>query len=109
MDKAYLVVNYVRVEENKIIIGATDNERWQWDIEDGESGADAKTIIMVTLETDDGGYTAEKVELFCDRCEGLRILVMEKIENLFTIAWDIHDKKFGKKEARDNYFAYVIR
>lgn len=109
MGEAYLVVNYIRVEENKIIIGATDNERYQWDIDDGESGADAKTIIMVTLEIDDDGYTAEKAELFCDRSDGLRLLVIEKIENLFTIAWDIYDKKLDKKHARDNYFAYEIR
>ncbi|WP_215226698.1 hypothetical protein [Echinicola shivajiensis] len=49
----HLVVNWINIEDNVILVGATDNERWRWDIEEGMSGVDAKTIVYVTL-TDNG-------------------------------------------------------
>ncbi|NOQ74918.1 MAG: hypothetical protein GQ574_23085 [Crocinitomix sp.] len=54
----HLMINSIRIEENVLLVGATDNERWRWDIEDGMSGVHAKTIVYVTLtksgKTNDG-------------------------------------------------------
>ena len=50
MMEAFLVINYLVVEKELVLVGATDNQRWDWDTKEGYSGADAKTLVLVTLE-----------------------------------------------------------
>lgn len=35
----HLVVNWIDIDSNVILVGATDNERWKWDTDFGMSGA----------------------------------------------------------------------
>ncbi len=51
MSKKYLVINCITFDEEVITVHATDNERWFWDLEEGESGIDAMTRIWVTIKS----------------------------------------------------------
>ena len=64
--KSHLVINWIDIKDNVILVGATDNERWKWDTEAGLSGADAKTIVYVTLTDNGKGLAAsEKAGFHC--------------------------------------------
>lgn len=45
MNAEHLVVNCVTVDASEITVGATNSTRWNWDLEDGQSGVDARTIV----------------------------------------------------------------
>ncbi|MEM9983067.1 MAG: hypothetical protein AAF734_11265 [Bacteroidota bacterium] len=105
----HLVVNYVRVEENMIHVGATDNERWRWDTEEGESGADAKTIVFVTLTDQGKGYTvAEEAGFRCAPGDPTRVVAMSYLLELFEMAWYIKNNHLDDQAAREKYFGSVL-
>lgn len=88
-------------------MGATDNERWRWDIEDGMSGADAKTIVCVILKDNGKGYaTSETAGFHTD--PDTRALAMSHVSELFDIAWDIKNKNMKFEEADIKYFGKQI-
>lgn len=105
-----LVINLITVDEAEICVGATDSERWGWDIADGESGADARTMVWVTLKDNGVGYVAsESAGFFCHREDPLRKLAYDGIPGLFNIAWDIRERKLTQQEAREAYFGFEIK
>jgi hypothetical protein len=110
MEEIYAVVNWIFIDEKEIIVGITDSERWGWDIKDGYSGADARTIIYVTLILNGEKITnGELVNFFCSRYEPLRTLATATIPKLFEIAWEIEDLKMTQVEARDKFFGLKIQ
>lgn len=59
-----LIVNHVCVDASEITVGATNLARWQWDVDDGCSGADARTLVWVTLkDSGPGAVVADFDEL----------------------------------------------
>ena len=100
------VVNEVSVDANEVRVGITDEARWNWDIDDGCSGADARTILFVRLfhEGDSQVATNETVHYFCGRDDPLRADLHLFIPLLFAIAWNIRDGKLSREEARKSYF-----
>jgi hypothetical protein len=104
----HLVINYIILENHEIIVGATDSERWAWDTEDGYSGADARTMIWVTLSGKRGEHTQEKVEFYCPIGDPLRPLAMQHVGDLLAIAWAIKNEGLTEEQAREKYFGYEI-
>lgn len=108
--ETYLVINSITVDEAEICVGATDSERWGWDIADGESGADARTMVWVSLKDNGVGYVvSESVGFFCHREDPLRALAYEGIPDLFDAAWDIRERKLTQQGAREAYFGFEIK
>ncbi len=106
----HLVVNWIDVENNTILVGATDNERWRWDTEEGASGSDAKTLITVTLTEQSKGFsTLETANFYCPPGDATRSMAMMYIEELFEIAWDIKNKNLDFTEAHKKYFGMAVK
>jgi len=107
--KEYLIINYISFSDDEITIGATDSQRWKWDIEGGFSGADARTMVWVILKDNGSGIVpSESVRFFCDREEPLRLLAYDGIAELFKVAWEIKDLKLTPGEASIKFFGFEI-
>ena len=105
----WLIINMIWVEDKEITVGATDNERWEWEKEDNYSGADAKTSVWVTL-TDNGPrrVVSETVGLFCSRGDPLRNLLFTGIQELLDVAWEIKESNLSLVAARERFFGYRL-
>lgn len=110
LKKMHTVINYIWIDETEITVGITDSERWQWDTEEGMSGADARTMLWVSIIDNGAGYAySEKVNIFCARSEKiLRSLAISVIEILFDIAWDIKEQQFTSEQAKKLYFGKIL-
>lgn len=104
-DTRHLVINLIWVEEEEITVGATDSERWEWEKEDGASGADAKTLLWATLRREgDQLLAVERVEYFCHPEDSLRGLVLSGTEYVLDMARHIHEHKLDQRQARAELF-----
>lgn len=110
MEATHLVINYIIIEEELVLVGATDNLRWQWDTEDGFSGADAKTIVMTMLKGRPGTGWAlqEEAAFYCSPGDPIRPLGLGFLEELFEIAWEILKAGHSQEAARERYFGKAI-
>ena len=111
MNDKHLIINYIVIEKGQVLVGATDGERWKWDKEDGMSGADAKTIVWVTLTGDLKSKIAvtEEARFHCPPEDPVRPLAMEHLSDLFYIAWKIKKENLDGKTAHERYFGYQIK
>ena len=106
----HLVINWISIEKQEILIGATDNQRWDWDKEAGMSGVDAKTIVFVTLTDNGKGYAvSEKAGFHCLPGDKTRRLAMSNVFALFDIAWTIKNEDLDLKTARKMFFGEKIK
>lgn len=105
----HLVVNYISIDQNVILVGATDNQRWKWDIESGMSGVDAKSIVCVTLINKGEGYISEEAQFFCSPGDPTRCLAMSNLIGLFEIAWTIKNENLEDNNAREMFFGIIIK
>lgn len=109
-EKQHLVINWINIEENVILVGATDNERWEWDTEEGYSGADAKTIVYVTLTDNGKNYSvSENAGFHCGIGDYSRTVAMSYLVELFDVAWNIKNDKLDFEKARKQYFGMEIK
>ncbi len=109
----HFIINYISVDDDEILVGATDTWRWKDENSTGHSGVDAKTHIWVTLENiieseKSNWVIPEKVGLFCSRGDNLRKLAMSYVYELFEIAWDMKENKMNQKQAREKYFGFKL-
>jgi len=97
----HLVINWINIEDNVILVGATDNERWRWDT--------AKSIVYVTL-TDNGKSISisEEAGFHCSPGDPTRALAMTNLVELYKIAWMIKNENFDLQTAREKYFGLEI-
>lgn len=106
----WLVVNEVAVEAESVTVGATNRERWEWDRNEGYSGADAKTIISVRLIGRGPGYAVgEEMSLFCARDDPLRPLALQGIGPLLALAWQIREQDLDDDQARAAFFGRELK
>lgn len=106
----HLVLNWFIVEDNMVLVGATDNERWRWDTEDGYSGADAKSFVYVELKINKKGQTiSEKAGFHCGPGDPVRELAMANVKNLFDVAWSIKNEKLDLRTTRKRFFGMEIK
>jgi len=111
MNSEYLIINYIEVEDELVLVGATDNERWNWDKEDGMSGADAKTIVWVTLKgrLESKVAISEEARFHCSPGDPVRKIAMKYVSELFDVAWKIRKEMLSKKAAQEVYFGHEIK
>lgn len=106
----HLVINWIKLEDNVVLVGATDNERWKWDKEEGMSGDDAKTIVYVTLTENGEGYSvSEEAGFHCSPGDPTREVAMLNLVELFGVAWSIKNDKLDYRQAREKYFGKEIK
>ena len=106
----HLIINFINIEDNVILVGATDNERWKSDTEEGMSGTDAKTIVYVTLTDNSEGYsTSEDAGFHCSPGDPTRFVAMSNLIELFNVAWVIKNEKLNIQDAREWYFSKEIK
>lgn len=106
----HLVVNWIDIDFNAILIGATDNERWKWDTDFGMSGANAKSIVWVTLTDNGKGHAvSEDAHFFCHPEDPTRSLAMSNIIGLFEIAWTIKNENIDDINARERFFGKIVK
>lgn len=109
MKKHHLVINYIWIKDDEITVGVTDSERWAWDIEDGMSGADAKTLMCVILKDNGPHYTkTEMVDISCLNQSEHRALCLRHIDDLSIIARTISEKGLDMRTASATYFGKCI-
>ncbi|MFP3833075.1 hypothetical protein [Chryseobacterium sp. SIMBA_028] len=105
----HLVVNWIDIDHQKILVGATDNQRWKWDTDAGMSGADAKSIVWVTLTVSGKGHVvSEQAHFFCHPEDPTRSVAMSNIAGLFEIAWTIKNENMENINAREKFFGKMI-
>ena len=106
----HLVVNWIDIEDDFILVGATDNLRWQWEKEEGVSGADAKSIVCVSLtEEGKGRAVLEKADFYAGPGDLSRSLAMSCLEELFEIAWLIKKDSLSYERARETFFGKEVK
>lgn len=110
MKSNYLIINYIDIEKDFVLVGATDDQRWKWDTDEGMSGVDAKTIVYVTLKGDPKSRIAiqEEAGFHCAPHDPIRRLAMTYIYELFEIAWDIMNNEMSFELATEKYFGFKI-
>jgi len=100
-----LVINAIDFEKHHISVGATDYQRWIHDIKMEMSGADAKTIVYVSLAKNGKSENATFHSL---PGSVTREVAMSRLMELFDIAWAIKKKKLTEEDARILYFGKEI-
>ena len=82
-----MVINYIDIEDGTITVGATDLARWHAERDAGDSGADAKTLVFVTLQDEGPLHTLqETATLHCLPGDPHRGDSIRSIAALFNIA-----------------------
>lgn len=105
----HLIINWIEVDHQMILVGATDNERWNLEKEFGGSGTDAKSSVWVILkENGKGRSVSEEAHFFCFPGDPVRSLAMSRVFDLFETAWNIKNQNMNLDEAREKFFGKII-
>lgn len=106
----HLIINSIQVNEQEIIVGATDSFRWADERSTGtHSGVDAKTHVWVTITKNQGrSAPTEEVGLFAGRTEDIYELALSGIAELCEIAWEIKTQGLDMGQAKEKYFGYAL-
>lgn len=110
MEVTHLIINYLQVEPGHVLVGATDNQRWQWETEIGDSGGAAFTFVWVMLEGDLDSNIAlqETAHFHGGRDFPLKKLAINCVHEMLEIAWKIMEAKWSESEAYDQYFGFRL-
>lgn len=87
----HLLVNYIWIDAESITVGATDDERWGWELEDGHSGAEAFSFVQATIADPPDG---------CAPFETVSFLIKPGYEPHRTLAESTSALFFGKELSR---------
>lgn len=107
----HLLVNYIWIDAESITVGATDDERWAWELEDGYSGGDAFSFVQATIaDGPDGCAPVETVRfLIKPGYEPHRTLAEKAVGPLSAIAWEIKNRGLSLQAARELFFGRELR
>lgn len=105
----HLIVNHIVVEDEYIVVGATNDARWNHDLSMGMDGVDAKTIVNANLIDEEKNYCfSEQAVFHAAPGDPIRELSMSYLVELFEIAWVIKNEKLDKKCAEERYLGKVL-
>jgi hypothetical protein len=106
---AKLIVNWIEIENGLVRLGATDDRRWRWSIEDGGAGGDATSHVLVSLVEPGGAFALEEtVQLFCAPDLPERSLVLAQLADLTALAHLVHRLRLLDEEARSRLFGLDV-
>ena len=104
------VINDNVVTDKTISLGVTDFERYSWELEANQSGADAKTHLTVILEDRGVGIMPKQVvEVFSLPEDKILLDALSVIPELYKLAWHITREQISQKEAIKMWFGSVIQ
>jgi hypothetical protein len=104
------LVNHVSIEEKKITVGATTEERWRWELEEGcDHGGYAFTMVFVCL-ADNGPrrVVSETAGLHAGRQAPERASALRSIGPLLDLAWQIYEAKLDETAARQRFMGHRL-
>ncbi len=109
-EKPFLVINSLSVNEEEIMVGCTDNKRWESDLKRGDSGADAYTFVYVVKRKNEKGdfISLDEIGIHLHPTDSLRNLAIEAIPKLLEIIWEIINQKMDFEQADARYFGMSI-
>jgi hypothetical protein len=106
MTVTHLIINYISFDNGSITVGATDNERWVDELEEGYNGGDAFSFIQAKIIERNNGYAPQELIEFLIRpeYEPHRTIAENSVKLISRIAWDIKNRNLSQKQAIDLYF-----
>lgn len=106
----YLLVNYIWIDAESITVGATDDERWGWELESGYNGGDAFSFVQATITESTEGYAPAETVTFLVRpgYEPHRTLAERAVGPLCAIAWEIKNRGLTSAAASEIFFGRVL-
>lgn len=105
----HLLVNYIWIDADSITVGATDDERWGWELEDGCNGGDAFSFVQATISSPEGSAPIETVSfLIKPGYEPHRTLAERAVGQLCAIAWEIKNRGLTSAAASQLFFGTVL-
>ncbi len=88
-----------------IVVGATNIERWRWELEAGRSGAGAKTLVYAELVVSNERWApVETAGLHVARQDPTRPAAIAAIPVLFELAWEIRDRDWSEDAACEAFY-----
>lgn len=116
-----MIINYICIEDHEttvgdkiligqeITVGATDSDRWNYEIKAGFRGGDARTSVMVTLKILGGNWAPlEAAKFFCSTSDPVRQESVAAVADLFDVAWEIANRNLNEAGARKEFFGRVL-
>jgi hypothetical protein len=99
-----MIIHDVRVDGDEIVVGATDLQRWQWELQDGRANpSEAKTLVYVSLVNPGPGWAiVETMGLHLSREDPLRAAAIDAIPALLEAAWEILEQRWTRAQAWEN-------
>ena len=106
----YLLVNYIWIDADSITVGATDDERWTWELESGYNGGDAFSFVQAMITESRDGYAPTETVTFLIRpgYEPHRTLAERAVGQLCAIAWEIKNRGLTAAAASELFFGQKL-
>lgn len=93
----------------RVTVGATDEERWKWEIEAGDSGADASTLVMTSVTRYARDWADnETYQLHAPPGEPHREECFPAMPYLADIAYRILNENMSEDTAREVFFGVDV-
>ena len=99
-----MIIHGIEIEDNEILVGATTQGRWDDDRADGMNGADAKSLVWVTLKDNGPGWAVTEAAGFHCKGDPDRTQAMLAIKGLLEVAWIIKNEGLDRDTAIDQFF-----
>ncbi|MCB9592659.1 MAG: hypothetical protein H6719_07995 [Sandaracinaceae bacterium] len=105
-----LRIHHVRLDPDEVHLGATTEERWAWELEDGAASAvNATDLVWVTItRPPPGRASAETIGLFPGRGSPEREAALAAIPALLEAAWRVLDGGWDAGRAHDELYGLVL-
>ena len=102
----HLIINYISFDNGSITDAATDNERWEDELQEGYNGAEAFSFLQAKITESNNGYAPQEfIEfLICPEYEPHRTIAENSVKLILRNAWDLKNRHLTQKQASDLYF-----
>lgn len=119
----HFVINYIDIEDiskheqlipdGRIIVGVTDNVRWENAIKIGDSGINELTWMQAIITengTQEQRYSSSKsIDFYSYHPDGpIHALMHQYITQLLQVAHQIREAQLTQAQARNAYFGYKL-
>ena len=106
-----MLIHYILVTEQEIHLGATTEERWRWELEQGApSAVNATDLIWVTLQRGRPGIAVtETIGLFPGRGTAERAAALQILGPLLDAAWRVVDEGWDAGAAHEHLYGLGLK
>ena len=109
-----MIIHDIRFTSNEdgsteYLVGATDENRWDWEIDDGQSGHDAATLVWASYTINPQPYAPEaKVGFHNLRDEETKFGCYLAVQPLMEITKALAERKITEEQAHATLFGYSV-